>query len=130
MPGCASSKAFFDVPEDVGEGSGRRHQQFDAVGIRGAGSRAGGDEQDGQGSGDEPSGHWAGAFRVGAGRAGFAGSGQGNVTGMVRTVARHDHDAGGDPTLLAAKASLREMVWGPFLERRGRPVSGCSKPDP
>ena len=51
---------------------------------------------------------------MGAGRAGFAGSGQGNVTGMVRTVARHDHDAGGDPTLLAAKASLREMVWDRF----------------
>lgn len=30
---------------------------------------------------------------------------------MVRTAARHDRDAGGDPALLAAKASLREMVW-------------------
>jgi 5-formyltetrahydrofolate cyclo-ligase len=25
---------------------------------------------------------------------------------------RHDHDAGGDPELLAAKATLREQVWG------------------
>jgi 5-formyltetrahydrofolate cyclo-ligase len=25
---------------------------------------------------------------------------------------RHDHDAGGDPGLLAAKAALRDQVWG------------------
>jgi len=26
-------------------------------------------------------------------------------------VRRHDHDAGGDPSLLRAKAALREEVW-------------------
>lgn len=30
---------------------------------------------------------------------------------MPRRSPRHDHDAGGDPRLLAAKAELRELVW-------------------
>jgi hypothetical protein len=30
---------------------------------------------------------------------------------MGRTGRRHDHDAGGDPELLVAKAALREEVW-------------------
>jgi len=30
---------------------------------------------------------------------------------MARTPHRHDHDAGGDPALLAAKAALRDEVW-------------------
>lgn len=29
---------------------------------------------------------------------------------------RHDHDAGGDPELLAAKAALREEVWTALIE--------------
>jgi 5-formyltetrahydrofolate cyclo-ligase len=33
-------------------------------------------------------------------------------------VSRHDHDAGGDPALLAAKAALREQVWAD-LDRPG-----------
>jgi 5-formyltetrahydrofolate cyclo-ligase len=33
-------------------------------------------------------------------------------------MARHDHDAGGDPELLAAKAALREQVWAD-LDRPG-----------
>ena len=35
----------------------------------------------------------------------------GNVFAVPRPVPRHDHDAGGDPVLLAAKAELRESVW-------------------
>jgi 5-formyltetrahydrofolate cyclo-ligase len=31
---------------------------------------------------------------------------------------RHDHDAGGDPELLAAKAALREEVWAALTEAR------------
>ena len=34
---------------------------------------------------------------------------------MVRTAPRHDHDAGGDPEVLAAKADLREMVWARLI---------------
>ena len=38
---------------------------------------------------------------------------------------RHDHDAGGDPGLLAAKAALREEVWAalsaPGIGRFPRP---------
>jgi 5-formyltetrahydrofolate cyclo-ligase len=42
-------------------------------------------------------------------------------------MARHDHDAGGDPELLAAKAVLREQVWSdldqPGIARFPRPVN-------
>jgi 5-formyltetrahydrofolate cyclo-ligase len=31
---------------------------------------------------------------------------------------RHDHDAGGDPDLLAAKAALRDEVWGALTEAK------------
>ena len=31
---------------------------------------------------------------------------------MARNIPRHDHDAGGDPELLTAKAELRESAWG------------------
>jgi len=31
--------------------------------------------------------------------------------GTLRRVRRHDHDAAGDPAILAAKASLREEIW-------------------
>jgi len=31
---------------------------------------------------------------------------------------RHDHDAGGDPELLAAKAALREQVWSALVEAK------------
>lgn len=35
---------------------------------------------------------------------------------MSRTPGRHDHDAGGDPDLLAAKAALREEVWTSLVD--------------
>lgn len=35
---------------------------------------------------------------------------------MARTAPRHDHDAGGDPEVLAAKAGLRALVWGRMAE--------------
>lgn len=42
-------------------------------------------------------------------------------------MARHDHDAGGDPDLLAAKAALREQVWAeldqPGIARFPRPAN-------
>ena len=42
-------------------------------------------------------------------------------------MARHDHDAGGDPELLAAKAVLREQVWAdldqPGIARFPRPTN-------
>ena len=42
-------------------------------------------------------------------------------------MARHDHDAGGDPELLAAKAVLREQVWAdldqPGIARFPRPLN-------
>ncbi|MGE3286939.1 MAG: 5-formyltetrahydrofolate cyclo-ligase [Pseudonocardia sp.] len=34
----------------------------------------------------------------------------------MRTPRRHDHDAGGDPALLAAKAALRDEVWTALTE--------------
>lgn len=37
---------------------------------------------------------------------------------MTRTPHRHDRDAGGDPALLAAKAALREEVWGALTEAK------------
>ena len=37
---------------------------------------------------------------------------------MPRSVARHDHDAGGPADLLAAKAGLREEVWAAMREAR------------
>ena len=37
------------------------------------------------------------------------------MTGRSR---RHDHDAGGDPELLAAKAALRDEVWTALTEAR------------
>lgn len=37
---------------------------------------------------------------------------------MDRTPRRHDHDAGGDPALLAAKAALRDEVWTALIEAR------------
>jgi 5-formyltetrahydrofolate cyclo-ligase len=36
----------------------------------------------------------------------------------MRTVRRHDHDAGGDPELLAAKAELRDEVWTALTEAK------------
>jgi 5-formyltetrahydrofolate cyclo-ligase len=42
-------------------------------------------------------------------------------------MARHDHDAGGDPELLAAKAALREQVWAeldqPGIARFPKPAN-------
>ena len=35
---------------------------------------------------------------------------------MARTPRRHDHDAGGDPEVLAAKAALRDEVWTALTE--------------
>jgi 5-formyltetrahydrofolate cyclo-ligase len=37
---------------------------------------------------------------------------------MSRRSRRHDHDAGGDPELLAAKAALREEVWAALTDAR------------
>lgn len=37
---------------------------------------------------------------------------------MSRAPRRHDHDAGGDPELLAAKAALREEVWAALTQGR------------
>jgi 5-formyltetrahydrofolate cyclo-ligase len=37
---------------------------------------------------------------------------------VTRTHRRHDHDAGGDPELLAAKAALRDEVWAALTEAR------------
>jgi 5-formyltetrahydrofolate cyclo-ligase len=37
---------------------------------------------------------------------------------VSRTSRRHDHDAGGDPELLRAKAALREEVWTALTEAR------------
>ena len=37
------------------------------------------------------------------------------MSGRLR---RHDHDAGGDPELLAGKAALREEVWTALSEAR------------
>ncbi|HEX4361752.1 MAG TPA: 5-formyltetrahydrofolate cyclo-ligase [Pseudonocardia sp.] len=36
----------------------------------------------------------------------------------MRTARRHDHDAGGDPELLAAKAELRDEVWTALTEAK------------
>jgi len=36
----------------------------------------------------------------------------------MRTTRRHDHDAGGDPELLAAKAELRDEVWSALTEAK------------
>jgi 5-formyltetrahydrofolate cyclo-ligase len=38
---------------------------------------------------------------------------------------RHDHDAGGDPSLLAAKAELREQVWSALTEARAARFPGA-----
>ena len=38
------------------------------------------------------------------------------MTRAGRTPRRHDHDAGGDPELLAAKAALRDEVWTALIE--------------
>jgi 5-formyltetrahydrofolate cyclo-ligase len=40
------------------------------------------------------------------------------ATKQVRRSRRHDHDAGGDPELLAAKAALRDEVWTALTEAR------------
>jgi hypothetical protein len=47
-------------------------------------------------------------LRVGARRLEIIAIGSERTLGGVR---RHDHDAGGDPALLTAKAALREEVW-------------------
>ena len=44
---------------------------------------------------------------------------------MARTAPRHDHDAGGDPELLAAKADLRELVWGRLMAGRASRFPGA-----
>ena len=36
----------------------------------------------------------------------------------MRTARRHDHDAGGDPALLAAKAELRDEVWTALTDEK------------
>ena len=38
---------------------------------------------------------------------------------------RHDHDAGGDPALLAAKAALRDEVWTALTEARAARFPGA-----
>jgi 5-formyltetrahydrofolate cyclo-ligase len=40
------------------------------------------------------------------------------ANGSGRRNGRHDHDAGGDPELLAAKAALRDEVWTALTEAR------------
>jgi 5-formyltetrahydrofolate cyclo-ligase len=40
------------------------------------------------------------------------------VSGRSRPSRRHDHDAGGDPELLAAKAALRDEVWTALSQER------------
>jgi 5-formyltetrahydrofolate cyclo-ligase len=42
-----------------------------------------------------------------------------------RTSHRHDHDAGGDPGLLAAKAELREEVWTALTEGKASRFPGA-----
>jgi 5-formyltetrahydrofolate cyclo-ligase len=44
------------------------------------------------------------------------------MTGRGR---RHDHDAGGDPELLAAKAALREEVWAALSDARAARFPGA-----
>lgn len=44
---------------------------------------------------------------------------------MVRTAPRHDHDAGGDREILAAKADLRELVWGRLSAGRASRFPGA-----
>ena len=44
---------------------------------------------------------------------------------MARTPPRHDHDAGGDPEILAAKADLREMVWGRLIAGKASRFPGA-----
>jgi 5-formyltetrahydrofolate cyclo-ligase len=44
---------------------------------------------------------------------------------MSRRPRRHDHDAGGDPDLLAAKAALREEVWTALSEARAARFPGA-----
>jgi 5-formyltetrahydrofolate cyclo-ligase len=44
------------------------------------------------------------------------------MTGRSR---RHDHDAGGDPDLLAAKAALREEVWAALSDARAARFPGA-----
>ena len=44
---------------------------------------------------------------------------------MVRPVPRHDHDAGGDAAVLAAKADVREMVWDRLIRVRASRFPGA-----
>ena len=44
---------------------------------------------------------------------------------MARSAPRHDHDAGGDPEVLAAKADLRELVWGHLVAGKASRFPGA-----
>ena len=44
---------------------------------------------------------------------------------MARPGPRHDHDAGGDPDILAAKADVREMVWDRLIEGKASRFPGA-----
>jgi 5-formyltetrahydrofolate cyclo-ligase len=43
----------------------------------------------------------------------------------ARSSRRHDHDAGGDPELLAAKAALRDQVWEALTEAKAARFPGA-----
>ncbi len=44
---------------------------------------------------------------------------------MARSAPRHDHDAGGDTAVLAAKADLREMVWDRLISGKASRFPGA-----
>lgn len=44
---------------------------------------------------------------------------------MARPTPRHDHDAGGDREVLAAKADLREVVWGRLINVKASRFPGA-----
>lgn len=44
---------------------------------------------------------------------------------MARPAPRHDHDAGGDAAVLAAKADLREMVWDRLISGKASRFPGA-----
>ena len=44
---------------------------------------------------------------------------------MARSAPRHDHDAGGDPEILAAKADVRELVWDRLIAGKASRFPGA-----
>ena len=44
---------------------------------------------------------------------------------MARSAPRHDHDAGGNPEILAAKADVRELVWDRLIAGKASRFPGA-----